>query len=162
VCIVNLVSEMGKISLLGTIPPATANFTTESEQHMNEDTRRLLRADSIFGITGSKPKHFYPGVIFELKRNLTAELESRPKRRADHDYGAEITSLEGLDTSSLYVAHEFQDIAEELLKRLGKPGGVHLEVEAIGQRFVCARCWNKHPMTWVEIVGWHIQPKRAI
>jgi hypothetical protein len=147
---------MMKLLLIGTITPTTANFTPESEQHINDDTRRLLRADSIFGITGSRSKHFYPQAICELERKLAAEPDSRPKYRDDHNYDDEITSLEGLDTISLYARHHSQDIAEELLKRLGKPGGVYLEMEAIGQRFVCVRCWNKRPMGWVEIVRWYI------
>ncbi|KAG9124319.1 hypothetical protein FRC07_012042 [Ceratobasidium sp. 392] len=153
-----------------TIAPSTANLTPESEQYARSNTRILLRADSIFGAPGLGASYFYPEVVDELERKLADGQEPKYKRKRNYDYYSydkELNTIEDqIDTSSLFVDHQAQEVAGELLARLERPNASCLEMKAVGQRFVCMRCWNKKPMKWLEMVdhyvaGYHMHQARS-
>ncbi|KAG8747452.1 hypothetical protein FRC10_001123 [Ceratobasidium sp. 414] len=121
------------------ITPSAANFTPESRQYVGSDTRVLLRADSIFGVSGSDSGYFYPEVMDELERKLAYNPNSRYKHELEYDYydyDEEAGRIEQLDISLLWVNNQAQEVAEELLSRLERPNATYLEMKAIGQRFV--------------------------
>ncbi|KAG8696696.1 hypothetical protein FRC09_008316 [Ceratobasidium sp. 395] len=135
-----------------------------SERYIHRDTKVLLRADSIFMISESGPVYFYPEVMDELERKLADNPGSRYKREQNYDYDyydEEPNTIEQLDTSLLHVHYQAQEVARELLDRLGRPNATYLEMKAVGQRFVCARCWNEKPVGWVEIVDHYVMGYRA-
>lgn len=134
--------------------PTSATFTMESSEHVDDDTRRLLRADTVFGIRGSSSLYFYPEVVYELERELASEpnTERYARRVTGYELDYEMEELKQLNTSSLWFNQSVRDIAEELLRRLGRPDAAYLEMKALGSGFVCERCWNKRPMGWVEMV----------
>ncbi|QRV87484.1 reticuline oxidase [Ceratobasidium sp. AG-Ba] len=138
------------------VVPVTKKFTPESLQYVRENTAKLLRADSIFGVPGNGSGYFYPQVLEVLEQHLTQSCHSIYKRRptyhSDYDYEQEAQKIQELDTTSIYLDCSAQNIAGELLDLLGQPNASYLEMNAVGQRFTCARCWNKKPMTWIEIV----------
>ncbi|KAG8772957.1 hypothetical protein FRC12_002815 [Ceratobasidium sp. 428] len=149
-----------------TITPSTASFTPDSEQYIHRNTKVLLRADSIFVISESDSVYFYPEAIDELEKKLADNPESRYKRKQNYGYDYEPNTIEQLDTSLLHIHYQAQEVARELLDRLGRPNATYLETKAIGQRFVCARCWNGKPMIWAEIVdhyvtGYHAHRTRS-
>ncbi|KAG8702145.1 hypothetical protein FRC09_004923, partial [Ceratobasidium sp. 395] len=118
-----------------TITPSTASFTPDSEQYIHRDTKVLLRADSIFVISESDSVYFYPEAIDELEKKLADNPESRYKRKQNYGYDYEPNTIEQLDTSLLHIHYQAQEVARELLDRLGRPNATYLETKAIGQRF---------------------------
>ncbi|KAF8607776.1 hypothetical protein BDV93DRAFT_603553 [Ceratobasidium sp. AG-I] len=138
-----------------TIVPTSATFTAESNEHVHDDTRRLLRADTVFGISGSPSLCFYPEVVYELERKLDSDsnISRYVKRSRVYQDDYESDELKRLNTSLLRFDQPVHEIAEELLRRLGRPDAAYLEMKALGRRFVCERCWNKRPMEWAEMLN---------
>ncbi|QRV72614.1 hypothetical protein RhiJN_00628 [Ceratobasidium sp. AG-Ba] len=138
------------------VVPVAGSFAPKSLQYVHENTAKLLRADSIFGVPEKGSGYFYPQVLGVLEQHLTEGSHSTYKRRptyySDYDYEQEAQKIKELDITSIYLDFSAQNIAGELLDLLGQPNASYLEMNAVGQRFTCSRCWNKKPMSWIEIV----------
>lgn len=116
----------------------------------------LLRADSVFKLQGTTGCQFYPNVVNTIQDRLLL-----PKQRSTW-YESEDTEDDDYDTrghkKALNLAGLSRDsraraAAKAILKSLDRKGAAYLEMQALGERFVCERCWMKKPMGWAELVS---------
>ncbi|QRV72612.1 hypothetical protein RhiJN_00626 [Ceratobasidium sp. AG-Ba] len=139
----------------------STTFTPDSLEHINPATQKALRADSVFEI--GKPKefnwspvcHFYPDVIHlhqaQLEQQHSIDVQNTADSDVEDGYESDVKH-KPLNLSGISGHAPGKRAAKRLLRCLGKPHAAYLEMKAIGQRFVCERCWVKKPMGWAEIV----------
>ncbi|KAG9124320.1 hypothetical protein FRC07_012043 [Ceratobasidium sp. 392] len=137
----------------------STKFTEQSKGHVGGMfSRKVLRADSVFRLGGpgswSKACQFYPEVIHVVQAQLDSNLS--PALDTDESDGDEGYDSDGqrkpLNLSGMTGYGDGRRAAKRLLRCLGRPHAAYLEMKAIGERFMCQRCWVQNPMGWTEIV----------
>ncbi|CAE6458747.1 unnamed protein product [Rhizoctonia solani] len=134
----------------------TVKGSTDATRDLADHTRFLLRADTVFTETdgttcntevdqehGPVGKSIHFPHIFSLQNYpYLYEYSSRP----DPDKVSE--RLEP------YARHKGKEaIARALLKELNMPDAAHIELERMGEVFVCGRCTRQDATGWHEIVS---------
>ncbi|KAG8747451.1 hypothetical protein FRC10_001122 [Ceratobasidium sp. 414] len=140
---------------------SSTEFTEQSIKHVSGiSSRKVLRADSVFQLgkpgNWSTTCYFYPNVIDVLQAHLDSKRPHSVSYDTDGSDGDEGYNSDGrrqpLDLSGVTGHTNGKRAAKRLLRCLGRPHAAYLEMKAIGQRFVCGRCWVQKPMGWAEIV----------
>ncbi|KAG9090256.1 hypothetical protein FS749_000703 [Ceratobasidium sp. UAMH 11750] len=140
---------------------SSTRFTEQSTKHISGiSTRKVLRADSVFQLgkpgNWSTTCYFYPNVVDVLQEQLESKQPPVVFYNPDESDGDEGYDSDGrrqpLDLSGVSGHADGKRAAKRLLRCLGRPHAAYLEMKAIGQRFMCGRCWMQKPMGWAEIV----------
>ncbi|KAG8702019.1 hypothetical protein FRC08_003751 [Ceratobasidium sp. 394] len=140
---------------------SSTRFTEQSTKHISGiSTRKVLRADSVFQLgkpgNWSTTCYFYPNVVDVLQEQLESKQPPVVFYNPDESDGDEGYDSDGrrqpLDLSGVSGHADGKRAAKRLLRCLGRPHAAYLEMKAIGQRFMCGRCWMRKPMGWAEIV----------
>ncbi|KAF8602457.1 hypothetical protein BDV93DRAFT_194019 [Ceratobasidium sp. AG-I] len=133
-------------------PSDIANNTTEIQ---TSHTNFLLRADTIFSwytpgeVTGHRWTHHYPGFVREGGDHLDTNghhPHQCPSKMAWRRY---------------YRHVEAEKIAKAILGRHEMPDATYYELKVLGSTFVCARCEDKKPKTWDDMIGHYIEAGTA-
>ncbi|KAG9092251.1 hypothetical protein FS749_015893 [Ceratobasidium sp. UAMH 11750] len=142
----------------------TVNGSTEMTEHLPQDLRRLLRADTVFKLNNPRPQgppydrlrpqhesspYYYPRLVTGLYTYFSEYIMvDEPKRRPiERD----------VDLGGFRRNAEVEKIVKLLLRDLGMPDATRLELMVKRSMFVCGRCTEKKLMTWDEIVEHYIQ-----
>jgi hypothetical protein len=138
----------------------STKFTAQSEAYMSHSIRKLLRADSVFQLDDNQTCQYFPDIVKIIQDGLLVpswrHVRSRDSEDSDDGYHRLVFENElpwAMDLSRAHPHVQGQAAAKSLLACLGKPDASHLELKALGKRFVCERCWVKTPMTWAEMVS---------
>ncbi|CUA70351.1 hypothetical protein RSOLAG22IIIB_00710 [Rhizoctonia solani] len=121
--------------------PFSSRLVAGSYSHITPRNNFLFRADSVFS-----HKHvplFYP-------RNFTPWFDTaftiaRPPE-ADR-------SVLDVICSSVTFHPEGAGYAAAVLKELGRPDASHVEMEALGERFICNRCLSRTVHSWTSLIS---------
>lgn len=105
---------------------------------MAPDVRLLLRADSIFKAPKDSSLLFFPQVAADLSF-----------RRA------EVVIKDSWSVNKVKRYSHAREVARALLECLGMPNATYLSVLNFGKRFICGRCYDRHPKNWKEMVCTH-------
>ncbi|EUC59594.1 hypothetical protein RSOL_321130 [Rhizoctonia solani AG-3 Rhs1AP] len=134
-------------------PPdsTTSNPFTE----LSDDFKLLLRADSLFYLTGP-----YDGVKVPFTYREAVEA-GRSLYCHDRD-GLWCGGIrDPLDVDRFRRYSKAQKIARVLLQSIGQPNASFLELNHGQQRYICARCHDTKPRSWGEIIQHYMEQKQA-
>jgi hypothetical protein len=124
-------------------PVFSTKLSASSYNHVCLKNNVLFRADSVFILHNERRAMFYPSSFtkfFDYTCGLKELLEG------------------GLTMSTLFpsmVGH-FTDgasIAVALLQELGRPDAAYIEIDALGNRFLCNRCPHRVLHDWASLVS---------
>ncbi|KAF8608162.1 hypothetical protein BDV93DRAFT_504660 [Ceratobasidium sp. AG-I] len=118
---------------------ATPSSPSSALSAFSPDTLFLLRADSIFD-TGHAP-FMYPKHLYCIQMSWRGYLGP---------WGAPV------DCDIKYHA-QASKLVRRMLRELGRPGALDVEMCAVGERFLCRRCDEYvQPVEWPEMVLHHV------
>ncbi|KAH7343982.1 hypothetical protein B0J17DRAFT_198352 [Rhizoctonia solani] len=122
--------------------PFSSQLTSVSYNHATLKNNVLFRADCVFLYNGHKPA-FYP-------RDFTCRFDGEftVARLPEED-----VSILDLICSRTKYHTEGASCATALLKELGRPNAAHIEMEALGERFICRRCPSTTIHTWTSLIS---------
>ncbi|KAF8601656.1 hypothetical protein BDV93DRAFT_495506 [Ceratobasidium sp. AG-I] len=147
----------------------TVQGSTDATAHLSQDSRILLRADTIFRRRDFPPDpendlrcqygvgisridnslQYYPNLI--SSKSHFFEYPS-----PDHDDKEDPRDQEtNLDNYDRYVKAE--QAVKPLLRVLGMPDASWAELKFMNRKFQCGMCTDKHPKTWDELVAHYIK-----
>ncbi|KAJ1300168.1 hypothetical protein OPQ81_011920 [Rhizoctonia solani] len=113
-------------------------------QDLPDETKLLLRADSLFLISSSSTRALTYKDILHLTRSDSYSLMNlgiiRPEKPLD---------IESISNFPLA-----RGAAQALLKSMGCPDASYLELEG---QWVCGRCHDPEPRTWTQMVEHYVQ-----
>ncbi|KAF8743041.1 hypothetical protein RHS02_03113, partial [Rhizoctonia solani] len=129
----------------------SSRFTAASYAFITPQNSILFRADSVF-LYDLYPLQvvFYPG-------SFTQHLDKELKRPRSNEDGKS-----ALDSFFSKVKYDTQGAgcAAALLKELGRPDVSHVEMEALGERFICSRCPSRTIHTWTSLISHYLDAYR--
>ncbi|KAF8607777.1 hypothetical protein BDV93DRAFT_603554 [Ceratobasidium sp. AG-I] len=142
----------------------STKFTSESEESVKSTMlQTLLRADSVFKLDGTNGCRFYPDVITTIQDRLLLPsaraiwYDSDATEDGDYDMLGYKTPLNLAGVSRDSTA---RTAAKAILASLGLEDAAYLEMKALGERFVCERCFMKKPMGWAELLDHYSESEK--
>ncbi|CAE6346388.1 unnamed protein product [Rhizoctonia solani] len=134
----------------------TVKGSTDAAKHLSENTRFLLRADTIFmdnrTVTGHDKVDQEHGPIAEIRQfpNIYPIQKNTYLYGCSQRYNPDEVAR-GLES---YVRHAGKEaIIKALLRDLDMPNVTHLELTHMGEVFICGRCNGNQAMEWNGIVS---------
>ncbi|KAG9128587.1 hypothetical protein FRC07_000020 [Ceratobasidium sp. 392] len=126
--------------------------STHSASHLSNDTRFLLRADTVFkreppnilGHDSVAPVH-YPDLLRSFADIFDEDVRYHYKE-LDND----------VDLEPWVRDIETEKIVKSLLRDLMMPDVAHIDLKLMKSRFVCGRCTDQRPKSWDEMVRHYI------
>ncbi|KAJ1308459.1 hypothetical protein OPQ81_004163 [Rhizoctonia solani] len=122
--------------------PFTSQLTTASYDYVTSQNNVLFRADSVFSYNGHAPV-FYPGNFTSL-----FDIEFTVARSPEED-----VAILDLVCSRVKYCVQGASYVSAVLKELGRPDASHIEMEALGERFICGRCPSRTIHTWTSLIS---------
>ncbi|CCO34329.1 hypothetical protein BN14_08426 [Rhizoctonia solani AG-1 IB] len=120
--------------------------------NVSDDTKLLLRADSLF----HNPT---PPMVVKQPLTYGSILSWKDLMGSRSLYGSSIAQTPpNFDNIQWYA--EAHEVAREILADLGKPDASYLEMKSVGSVFVCGRCHEISSRTWEAMVQHYVEHKR--
>ncbi|KAF8602606.1 hypothetical protein BDV93DRAFT_509153 [Ceratobasidium sp. AG-I] len=128
--------------IVGTI---AGHSTSNPFSQLSPEMQLLIRADTLFDGTYSPPFCSYDTFIHLVHKSQSYYYSNSP-----------------LNTTQFKCHPTAPAITRTLLKNLGRPTNTSLlELQALDERFVCGRCQDTKPKTWLKVVQHYVtQGKR--
>ncbi|KAG8790872.1 hypothetical protein FRC12_010796 [Ceratobasidium sp. 428] len=133
--------------------------TIEPTSQLSRNTRLLLRADTIFKREMSNSIRVlsassYTGLIPDYYPNFVSSKFDGLKETV---FGNSSRYSQETDLNKYVRDTEAEEIAKLLLLELDMPDASHIELQVLRARFVCGRCVDKKPKTWIKMVGHYLE-----
>ncbi|KAG9077510.1 hypothetical protein FRC06_008874, partial [Ceratobasidium sp. 370] len=116
----------------GVVPELAIEVDSRPVKDLPRDTRRLLRADTVWSYTYSGVSYFYPDGFQETYSDIASSPAYSPKA---------------------------SEIANLLLTALGCPDAMYLQVKAAGPAFTCGKCGNCAGARWSSLLQHYLDEK---
>ncbi|ELU40973.1 hypothetical protein AG1IA_04997 [Rhizoctonia solani AG-1 IA] len=124
-------------------------------QHLSDDLKLLLRADSLFTFPQNSVQNCtvnsYDAAIAKSGYRLTLREAVMPK---PYRPPVELTRIR--------VCTEARRVARTILGSMGLENASIVEMKSVGRGYVCGRCHDSGTKTWEELVSHYVQAKEVV
>ncbi|CAE6485775.1 unnamed protein product [Rhizoctonia solani] len=124
-------------------------------QHLSDDLKLLLRADSLFTFPQNSVQNCtvnsYDAAIAKSGYRLTLREAVMPK---PYRPPVELTRIR--------VCTEARRVARTILGSMGLENASVVEMKSVGRGYVCGRCHDSGTKTWEELVSHYVQAKEVV
>ncbi|KAF8671164.1 hypothetical protein RHS04_08452 [Rhizoctonia solani] len=148
-----LVSRYTAEFLRNSIPTIQVRGKSDATNHLSDNARFLLRADTIFMQSRPTPCYNDAGEEYGAAINNVHFPDMYQIQSVPYLYKTFLEPENIVEDLESYVRHEGKEtIARALLKVLEMPDAAHIELKYMGKVFVCGRCTNGSVMEWSGII----------